>query len=174
MEREPIGNRTFPAGSRLALALASAAILAVGVRTARRGGGLPATAGDSISVAPPESEGDGRQQSVPGQLEGLSPPVELGAESATEKLSGPVEVGSPPLGIAPPEESSKAADLTGPRFRLAICSVTILAFIVVATFVTIWRGQNVDGLTRVLEIIFAPILALVAAAVAFYYRGSSL
>jgi hypothetical protein len=38
----------------------------------------------------------------------------------------------------------------------------------------LWRGGNVDNLTRLLDIIFAPLVAVVGVAVAFYYRGNSL
>jgi hypothetical protein len=51
-------------------------------------------------------------------------------------------------------------------------SVALLTFVVVASFVTIWLGKPIDDLTRLLEILFAPLVALVAAAVAFYYRSS--
>jgi hypothetical protein len=43
---------------------------------------------------------------------------------------------------------------------------------VVGSFVTLWHGQNIEDLTRLLEIIFAPLVAVVGVAVAFYYRGS--
>jgi len=58
------------------------------------------------------------------------------------------------------------------RLGIALFSTSLLAFVVVAAFVTLWKGGNIDNLTRLLDVIFAPLVALVAAAVAFYYRGS--
>lgn len=101
----------------------------------------------------------------------LSEPFALEPESADEgQLSEPV-----PLDYAPPEMSSpkegKPTPMATARLLIAMCSIAILMFVVVASFVTIWLGVGIDNLTRVLEIIFAPIVAVVAAAVAFYYRG---
>jgi len=79
-------------------------------------------------------------------------------------------MGTQPPKIAAPEEGK--SHMTIPQFTIALFSVAILAFIVVAAFVTIWRRQDTDALTRLLEIIFAPIVAVVAVAVAFYYKGS--
>ncbi len=46
----------------------------------------------------------------------------------------------------------------------------ILGLVVIASFAILWRAKaNTDDLTRVLEIIFAPIVALVGATLAFYY-----
>jgi apolipoprotein N-acyltransferase len=114
--------------------------------------------------------------------EELSKPIVLGPvpseinprESAEGSLSAPIDF---PAGLAPPEiarPDQVVTHLDRSRFQFAMCSVALLAFVVVATFVTIWLGRSIDNLTRVLEIIFAPLVAVVAAAVAFYYRGSSL
>ena len=108
---------------------------------------------------------------MPVHLEGLSDPVELDAESAAGDLSEPFEMGSPPPKIAPPQESEST--LARSRFAFAVSSVALLAFVVVASFVSLWLGLKIDDLTRLLEIMFAPLVALVAAAVAFYYRGSA-
>lgn len=70
-------------------------------------------------------------------------------------------------------EVRQRADENVVRFRLATASIAILAAVVVAAFVIVWRGQNVDRLARVLEILFAPLVAVVGAAVAFYYRGAA-
>jgi hypothetical protein len=46
----------------------------------------------------------------------------------------------------------------------------ILGLVVIAPFVILWRAKaDTDDLTRVLEIIFAPIVALVGVTLAFYY-----
>ena len=71
-------------------------------------------------------------------------------------------------------EYGKPTHLAKVRFRIALCSLALLAFIVVAAFVTLWAGRSIDNLTRLLEIIFAPVIAVVAAAVAFYYRDTTL
>jgi hypothetical protein len=97
---------------------------------------------------------------------------QLGAESVGGELSGPVGMAVEPPRIVPPQEGK--SHMAGARLALAGFSLALLAFIVVASFITLWRGQPIDNLTRLLEIIFAPIVAVVAAAVAFYYRSSSL
>ena len=128
------------------------------------------------SAARPKSRSNSQQHPAPaGAGEGLSGFVKLGGESAVGELSEPVRVhgGDRPPKFAPPKEG-KPTHLAKSRYVIALCSVALLTFVVVAAFVTIWRGQNIDNLTRVLEIIFAPIVAVVAAAVAFYYHGSSL
>jgi hypothetical protein len=86
-------------------------------------------------------------------------------------MSGPVS--EQPGRIVTPKQV-RATHLAWSRFTLALCSVAILGFVVVAAFVTLWRGERIDDLTRLLEIIFAPLVAVVGVAVAFYYRGSSL
>ena len=118
---------------------------------------------------------NGRQRAVRTQEAELSEPVPLEGESAEEGgLSRPV-----PLEYAPPEiaapKQGKPTQLATARLLIALCSIVILTFVVVASFVTLWLSKSsIDNLTRVLEIVFAPLVALVAAAVAFYYRGSSL
>jgi len=129
------------------------------------------------SAARPRNRSNGQQRAAPAaaEEEGLSGLIKLGAESAVKELGEPVRVqgGEPPPKFAPPKEG-KPTHLARSRYVIALCSVALLTFVVVAAFVTIWRGENIDNLTRVLEIIFAPIVAVVAAAVAFYYRSSSL
>lgn len=53
-------------------------------------------------------------------------------------------------------------------------SILTLIFVVVASFYTvIWRSNvPIDNLMRLLEVLFAPLVALVGVAVAFYYRGN--
>lgn len=58
------------------------------------------------------------------------------------------------------------------RFAVACIVVVALAVVVITSFVTLWVGGNIDSLTRLLEIIFAPIVAVVAVALGFYYRSS--
>jgi hypothetical protein len=120
------------------------------------------------------AKGNGRRRTVRVQENGeLSEPVQVGAENSQGRLSPPVELDSAPPQIASPE-TGKPIPMATVRFLIALLSIAILAFVVVASFVTIWQGQNIDNLTRLLEIIFAPLIALVAAAVAFYYRSSNL
>jgi hypothetical protein len=58
------------------------------------------------------------------------------------------------------------------RFRIALFSMGILAFVVVGSFASLWRAQpNFDDLARLLEILFAPLVALAGVAVAFYYKS---
>jgi hypothetical protein len=99
--------------------------------------------------------GDEEEPSEPGGSEG--------------QLSPPVLLPYAPPEIAPPTEGRPAQTA---RILIAMSSVALLTFVVVASFVTIWLGKPIDDLTRLLEILFAPLVALVAAAVAFYYRSS--
>lgn len=117
----------------------------------------------------------------------LSEPIVLGPESPERELSEPVGLASAPREIAAPGESREIAalgEITAPeygkpthlarsRFRIALCSIALLAFVVVAAFVTLWTGGSMENLSRLLEIVFAPIVAVVASAVAFYYRDNT-
>jgi hypothetical protein len=122
--------------------------------------GLLATKGGALSESADYEGGE------------LSEPRVLGPESPEGELSAPVGLASAPREIAAPEYG-KPTHLAKSRFRIALCSIVILAFIVVAAFVTLWTGRSIDGLTRLLEIIFAPVVAIVASAVAFYYRDNT-
>src|SRR5690348_11849270 len=52
------------------------------------------------------------------------------------------------------------------RFFIALCALTTLIFVVVASFITLWLGHvRVEDLMRVLEVLFAPLIALVGVAV---------
>lgn len=112
------------------------------------------------------------------EKEGLSPPTVLDTGSSEGKLSGPVILPAVSPETAPGNitdpEYGKPTHMAKVRFRIALCSLALLAFIVVAAFATLWSGQNIENLTRLLEIIFAPVVAVVAAAVAFYYRDNAL
>ncbi|MGO9188152.1 MAG: hypothetical protein ACLP8X_06770, partial [Streptosporangiaceae bacterium] len=160
-----------------------------GSRQYRRGSVPAKPPGTATSAARPRSRSNGRPPAAAAAAaEGLSEPVVSGpavsgpavsgpavldAESAEGELSAPVWLGSAPPRIASPEQG-KPTHLARSRYHIALCAIALLAFVVVASFVTLWLGRNIDNLTRLLEIIFAPIIAVVAAAVAFYYRGSSL
>ncbi len=184
MEREPAGDD---------------ASRPPGPREYRRGSVPAKPPGAATSAARPRSRSNGRPPAAAAAAaEGLSEPVVSGpavsgpavsgpavsgpvvsgpavldAESAEGELSAPVWLGSAPPRIASPEQG-KPTHLARSRYHIALCAIALLAFVVVASFVTLWLGRNIDNLTRLLEIIFAPIIAVVAAAVAFYYRGSSL
>jgi hypothetical protein len=158
MAGEPAGTGTTRATSR------------PGARTARRGSVSPGSAGNPTSAARPRGNSTG-QRAAPAPPEGLSEPFEPDADAAAGDLSEPFETVSSPPKIAPPKEGTPT--LARSRFVFALCSVALLAFVVVASFVTLWRGQRADDLTRLLEIMFAPLVAVVAAAVAFYCRGPS-
>ena len=161
MEREPTGNKTPRATSPSPAA-----------HTTRRGSVPRGPAGNATSPVQPRSRENGQPQEVPAHLQGLSAPFEVGAQPSAGELGPQQVVGSPPPGIAHPEESNPT--LARSRFALALCSVALLTFVVVAAFVSLWQGVKVDDLTRLLEILFAPLVAVVAAALAFYYRGTSL
>lgn len=166
MEREPAGNGTTPAPPRPPAGRLSHPHVDQRLLEA-----LLAYALNATSAARPRSRSNGQQPIAPARAEGLSGVIELDPESAAGELSEPVPLGgSPPPKIEPPEES-KPTHLAKSQYGIALCAIGLLAFIVVAAFVTLWRGQNIDTLTRLLEIIFAPVVAVVAAAVAFYYRG---
>ena len=59
------------------------------------------------------------------------------------------------------------------RFFIAVCALTTLIFVVVASFVSLWVFHiAIEDLMRLLEVLFAPLIALVGIAVAYYYRGN--
>ena len=107
-----------------------------------------------------------------GQGGATATPEGLSGQLGAGSLSAPVQMATEPLRIVSPQEGK--SHMAGARLGIAGFSVLLLAFIVVAAFITLWRREPIDDLTRLLEIIFAPIVAVVAAAVAFYYRGSVL
>ena len=73
-------------------------------------------------------------------------------------------------GAHPGETISRPVHVTAARYRIARDAMMILGLVVIASFAILWRAKaNTDDLTRVLEIIFAPIVALVGATLAFYY-----
>lgn len=126
----------------------------------------PGPGGSEAAAAEPGNTSNG--QHPPG---GLYVPVEQANGSPAREMSGPTSE-RPGMIVTP--KQVRATHLAWSRFALAMCSVALLGFVVVASFLTLWRGQGIDNLTRLLEIIFAPIVAVVGVAVAFYYRGSSL
>jgi hypothetical protein len=165
MEGEPAGNGTTPATSRatarrlpdphvderlLLEALLTYALNATSVLNA-------------TSAARPRSRSNGQQPTAPARAEEEPLGLIKMAESAEGDVPGSLV--SPVVG---------KSHLAWARLAIALCSVALLVFVVVAAFATIWRGQDIDILTRLLEIIFAPIVVVVGAAVAFYYKGSSL
>jgi hypothetical protein len=83
----------------------------------------------------------------------------------------PVASANPPRLASP--RLGRPIHVNTARLIVALCSLAILMFVVVATFVTLWNGHiPIDYLMRVLEVFFAPLVALVGVAVAFYYyRG---
>jgi hypothetical protein len=107
------------------------------------------------------SGGNSQQTTVSGQAEseGLSPPIKVRTPLPTAKQ-------------ARPELTGKAINIHTARFLVALASMALLAFVVVASFIGIYQGQSIESITRLLEITFAPLVALVAAAVAFYYRST--
>jgi hypothetical protein len=140
-------------------------------RTSRQTSVPPGAAGSEAAAAQPGNTSNGQNppsQAPPG---GLYVPAEQASGSPAREMSGPTS--ERPGKIVTPKQG-RATHLAWSRFTLAMCSVAILGFVVVASFLTLWRGQGIDNLTRLLEIIFAPIVAVVGVAVAFYYRGSSL
>jgi len=95
-------------------------------------------------------------------------PAQLGTPQQSPATSGnPPRLARPWLG--------QPIHVNTARFLVALCSLGILMFVVVAAFVTLWNGHTpIDELMRVLEVLFAPLVALVGVAVAFYYyRGGN-
>lgn len=122
--------------------------------------------------------------------------LDLSAESAAETgLIGATGPTGAPTGSAPAElnltEQETPAPGPGPivaelpydpardreiaRRRLAFVLVGILGFTVFFSFITLWMVQfgltdiTVDNLVDVLNVLFAPLVALVGAATGFYY-----
>lgn len=135
-------------------------------------GGLPRsgrrTGKDSSAAVQTEAKpGPGQPEEFLGLYE--PPPGGLISHKPEEISASPDET---PQGLAP-VDVGKPIHLSTARYRIATAAMTILAFVVIGAFVSLWRGKaNIDDLTRVLEIIFAPIIALVGVALAFYYHGS--
>jgi hypothetical protein len=148
-------------------------------------GQSPATSG-AKSTPNGSSPGSGHEETV---NDSPVTTVERGAEPELGQpggldgppLAGPVddqpgdEEDMAPQGLLEADDISKPVQvpLSTARYRIATAAMAILGFVVIATFVSLWREKaSIDDLTRVLEIIFAPIIALVGVALAFYYRST--
>jgi hypothetical protein len=139
--------------------------------------GQPAKPRESATSYPPASEArstppaaNGQDPPVPSQLEegifDLLPSEQVKAQqqhTAASRTSA--QLGRPKYG--------RTIHVNTARFLIAVCAIAILMFVVFATFWTLW-GTNVpiENLMRVLEVLFAPLIALVGVAVAFYYKGN--
>lgn len=103
-----------------------------------------------------------------------SPPEGLEPVQQAGVTQHPAAAGSPPPELIHPK-FGRTIHVSTARFIVAMCSIATLIFVVVATFVTLWQGHVlIDELMRVLEVLFAPLVALVGVAVAFYYKGNAL
>lgn len=137
---------------------------------------------DNASSKPPAKprspratlNGGGTAASLSDEPEGLYPPQKnpspeglFPAQSVASQQSP--ATGGKPRGLSRPR-LSQPIHVNTARFLVALCSLAILMFVVVATFVTLWNSHApLDYLMRVLEVLFAPLVALVGVAVAFYY-----
>src|ERR1700688_2979868 len=137
-------------------------------RTVRRGSRAPGTAGNG-AASPPRSSRNGNNgqrsaaRALPGQ--GWEPPDIEEGDSASLGLESPAlsdDIIDLPAGTPGLDKPAVVSHMDKSRFRIALCSVGLLAFVVVGAFVTLWLGRPIDGLTRLLEIIFAPLVAVVA------------
>jgi hypothetical protein len=147
-------------------------------RTVRRGSRAPGSAGNGVASAPrPSRNGNNGQRSAARAL----PEQEWEPPDLQERDPGSLGLESPglsndiidlPAGTPGLDKPAVVSHMEKSRLRIAQYSVGLLAFVVVGSFVTLWLGRSIDDLSRLLDIIFAPIIAVVAAAVAFYYRSS--
>jgi hypothetical protein len=140
--------------------------------------GQPAKPRESATSNSPANEArstppgaNGQDPPVPSQLEeegiyDLLPSQQVKAQqqhTAAGRTSA--QLGRPKLG--------RVIHVNTARFLIAVCALATLMFVVFATFWTLWRGNvPIENLMRVLEVLFAPLIALVGVAVAFYYRGN--
>jgi hypothetical protein len=158
MEREPGGNQPTRTMSRSPSMRAVVGM--VGLITAILVGHATSTARSRSS--------NGQQPTTPARdpsLEGMGPAPAPGLSSP--ELSGLIDLPSAPPGLDKPVA---VTHMDKSRFRIALFAVALLAFVVVAAFASLWQGRNIEDLTRLLEILFAPLVAVVTAVVAFYYR----
>ena len=151
------------------------------------GAGQPSTprrdrrpAGEAIPP-PAKANGHGRAASGPPDAgEGIfdaaqgDPPEGLVAAPAPTELTRPqpqpAAAGRPPPPLGRAEVVGLPIPISWARFLIAFFSLGTLIFVVVATFVTLWQPRvPIDDLMRVLEVLFAPLVALVGVALAFYF-----
>jgi hypothetical protein len=118
-----------------------------------------------------------RRETKPKPRQPEEPPLELevfelgeAEEPAQREKPALQEDESPPGLITFTGKLSEPVHPTAARYRIARAAMIILGLVVIASFVILWRANaKTDDLTRVLEIIFAPIVALVGVTLAFYY-----
>jgi hypothetical protein len=147
--RSPIARIILALGTAVFLGWASSSVRSLGGGNGQQS---PVRSQEAPGLQPPEPE---EPDPAPAGLQG-------------PELSDPIDLPSTPPGI---EEPVAVTHMDKTRFRLALCTVAILAFVVVAAFASLWQGQAIENLTRLLEILFAPLVAVVTAVVAFYYRS---
>lgn len=151
MEREPTSSRTaraMPTQRAILTALAFITAILIGRATLQ--------ARDGSNGQPPPSPGQDQEEH-----QGLQGP----------ELSEPYRLPFPAQGMQAPEEGAPTP-MDKYRLRIALCSVALLAFVVVAAFASLWEGQAIENLTRLMEIVFAPLVAVVTAVVAFYFTAA--
>jgi hypothetical protein len=170
VEQEPIGADQPSGARRSRSGVTASKSPANGVRSAAKPSRTTAANGRVRPAVPqPEEEGlfapgEGSFQSDEGLFEPYQQVRALQAQAAAD-TPPPPPLGHPKLG--------RVIHMNTARFLIALCALATLIFVVVATFITLWRGNiPVDNLMRVLEVLFAPLVALVGVAVAFYYRGN--
>lgn len=116
-------------------------------------------------------EGEGFHEARADSPEGFSEPLTaepLPAELVrTQQQSTTAGRPPPSLGRA---RVSRPIHVNTARFYIALCALATLMFVVVASFVSLWVFHvAAEDLMRLLEVLFAPLIALVGIAVAFYY-----
>lgn len=116
-------------------------------------------------------EGEGFHEARADSREGFSEPLPaepLPAELVRTQQQSTTAGKPPSLGRA---RVSRPIHVNTARFLIALCALATLIFVVVASFVSLWVFHvAVEDLMRLLEVLFAPLIALVGIAVAFYYR----
>lgn len=150
-------------------------------RSRARSPGPESTLDTATAAKPTRGGANSQRRTVPAQPE-WQPPEPSGldgraiADLPQQRDPGWEERGSLEENEVPGQlevpKTGKPIPLATARFIIALLSIAILAFVVVAAFATLWQGQSIDNLSRLLEILFAPLVALVGVAVAFYYRSN--
>jgi hypothetical protein len=98
--------------------------------------------------------------------------------TATAELDLTQEPADPasPQGLAPPDTKpyDPERDREAVRGRIALLLIWILAGIIVASFLTVWGSPDkFPTVKSLLELIIAPVVALVGSATGFYFGGKS-
>lgn len=98
-------------------------------------------------------------------------PAEGRVDLTATEPEGPTQEALAPLATRPYSLARQREDM---RARVALALVGLLAFVVVAAFVTLWvEGGLAEGTKDLLTLILGPVVTLVGSVIGYYFGGQA-